>query len=124
MRSSLSHNPENLPEELRRWADNRERLNLDPTLLREAADEIDQLRSEIDRLVETHAEELTRLDWTQHRQQTLTVEGVAFPPDKAPKIGDQLDVTVPWTGRGVTTTVILVERTGKKEVRWVAEAHP
>ncbi len=47
--------------ELRNWADNRERLNLDPSLLRAAADEIDQLRSEIDRLGETHEEK--RLMW-------------------------------------------------------------
>lgn len=56
MRSSLSHNPENLPEELRRWAINRERKNLDAELLRAAADEIEQLRNEIDRLIEEHEE--------------------------------------------------------------------
>jgi hypothetical protein len=59
--------------------------------------------------------------------QTLTVEGRAFPADKAPKVGDQLDVTIPWTGRGVTVTVMEVEpqlnigdTTGV--VYWIAKA--
>lgn len=60
MRSSLYRDPENLPEELRNWADNRERKNLDPTLLREAANEIEQLRSQIDYLNEAAAEEEER----------------------------------------------------------------
>lgn len=61
MRSSLSHDPTMLSEELRRWAVNRERKDLDSSLLHAAADEIEQLRSEIDRLVETHEEE--RMTW-------------------------------------------------------------
>ena len=59
--------------------------------------------------------------------QTLTVEGRAFPADKAPKVGDHLDVSVPWTGRGVTVTVVEVEpevnlgeATGV--VYWIAKA--
>lgn len=60
MRSSLSHDPENLPEELRNWAENREGKDLDGELLRAAADEIEQLRSHIDFLNEAAAEEEER----------------------------------------------------------------
>ena len=55
--------------------------------------------------------------------QSVTVEGTAFPADKAPKVGDPIDVTVPWTGRGLTAYVC--EVTPPDEfgiVNWTARA--